>query len=241
VEEGEPDESAQHGHGDRAELDVRRVQLGRLLGVGGIGRDDIRRQTCGRHERTDEEHRSVHERGRRPDDLQQEARGDHRHRSGDAGDQAELGVGLDEFLLGTHRRRHDRRFRHGVGLLQHERGEHEREQRQRVEILRHQQGEDHPRQRHHLDDELAASGHAVDQRSDQRRDDQERSEPDHQEQQHARASGIEVDVEEQRVGERHHHGGVAAHHQRMGDREAAELGGGRSLRRVDPFHRADPM
>ena len=175
-----------------------------------------------------------------PTTLQQEARGDHRHRSGDAGDQAELGVGLDEFGFGPHGRRHDRRFRHGVGLLQHERGEHEREQRQGVEILRHQQGEDHPRQRHHLDDELAAAGHTVDQRSDQRRDDQERSEPDHEEQQHARAGSIEIDVEEQRVGERHHHGGVAAHHQRMGDRQATELGGGRSLRRVDPFHRADP-
>ena len=66
-----------------------------------------------------------------PDELQQDAGRNDRDGAGDAGDQAELRVRLDEFVVGAHGRRHERRLRHDVRLLQHERGEHEREQRER--------------------------------------------------------------------------------------------------------------
>ncbi len=69
---------------------------------------------------------------------------------------------------------------------------------------------------------------------------EERREADDEEQQHPRAGGVEVDVEEQRVGERHDHGRVAAHHQRVGDRQPAELRGGRpACDALTPFHRVD--
>jgi hypothetical protein len=204
-----------------------------LDGVGRVGGDDVRRQPGGGHERPGEQQRAVHQRRRSTDQLQQDAG---RH-DGDApvmpAIRPELRVGLDELGLGPHRRRHDRRLRHRVGLLQHERGEHEREQHQRVEVQRHQQGEHHARHRHHWITNFGHR-HPVDQRPDQRRDHEERREAEHEEQQDPRPGGVEVDVEEQRVGERDHHRGVAAHHQGVGDREAAELRRGRSLRSTDP-------
>jgi hypothetical protein len=240
MEEREADEGAQHGHGDRTELDVGRMQLADLDSVDRIGSDDVRRQPGGRHQAACEQQCAVHERRRRSHQLQQDAGRHDSDCSGDACDQPELRVGLDEFGLGPHRRRHDRGFRHRVGLLQDERREDQREQQECVEVLGHQQGQHHPRRRDDLDHELAAAGHPVDRRADQRCHHQVRREADHEKQQHTRAGGVEIDVEEQRVGQRDHHGRVAAGHQGMGDRQPTELGGGRSLRSTDPVHRADP-
>ncbi len=74
-----------------------------------------------------------------------------------------------------------------------------------------------------LDHEPASAGNPIDHRADERRHDQERREAERQEQQDPGTGRAEVDVEEERVRERDDHRGVAAHHQGVGDREAAEL------------------
>ena len=70
-----------------------------------------------------------------------ERRRDHGGEADDAGDQPELGVGLDEIALAAHDGRDERRLAHDVRLLQHERREHDREQRQVVDDGDHQQAQ----------------------------------------------------------------------------------------------------
>ena len=106
--------------------------------------------------------------GQRVDQLQH-GRREHGDEAGQAGDHAELGVGLDEIGLGAHDRRHDRRLRHQVRLLQDERGEHEREQGEAVDRQRHPQRDHDPAQGDELDDEAPPTGGPVDRRPDQRR------------------------------------------------------------------------
>ena len=105
VEEREADDGPQDGHGDRSELQARCGQLVRLRLVGIVFGDDFRRQPGGGEHGSAEDDRAVPERGRCAGQFQEDAGRHDRHRSGDPGDQAELRVRLDEFVVGPHRGR----------------------------------------------------------------------------------------------------------------------------------------
>ena len=177
-----------------------------------------------RDQRDAEQERAVDQRRRAAErDLQQPGR-DHGDHAGDAGDQAELRVGLDQLALGAHHGRHERRLRHAVRLLQHERREHEREQRAARRRTASSAAARTMR--------AAATACTTNRRPprtrsiagpDQRGDDQERGEADQQEREHLAAGPVRVDVEEERVGEGDHHRRLAAHHRRVGDRQRLEL------------------
>ena len=202
-------------------------------------RHHLRRQSRRRDERRDEEAGSIDQRRGRPTELQQHAGGHDRNRAGEPGDQSELRVGLDQLGLGAHGARHERRLAHHVGLLQYERSEHQREKRERVDEAGHQDHQDDADDGDQLDHQSSAAGDSIDRRADQWGDHQKRRHTEREEQQHPAARGVEIDVEEQRVGERHDHRGVARHHQRMGQRQLAELARRHPARRRSSGHGAD--
>ena len=84
--------------------------------------------------------------------------------------------------------RHERRLRHGVRLLQHQRGEHQAGTAPGRRVNRSSAAYNTTRATAtRLDDEPAPAADPVDERADQRRDDQERGEAEDQEQQHLAA------------------------------------------------------
>ncbi len=223
VEQHEPHAAPQQQHRHGRELQARRRQLDALALRRRSGGHHVTWEAGRRHECDGEEDRAVPQRRRAPErDLEQRGR-EHGGDAGDAGDQPELRVRLDELALGAHHARHEGRLRHAVRLLQHERREHEWEQRQLVGETHHQQLQHDAGRGDRLHDEAASAPDAVDDRADQRRDDQERGEADDEEQQHLAARRARVDVEEERVGEGDHHRRLAAHHRRVGEGEPAEL------------------
>ena len=204
--------------------DARGVELRALGRRLGRRRDHVGREAPGAEEADREHRRRVDQggpAGQRVDQLQRGGR-EHGHEAGQAGDHAELGVGLDEVGLGAHDRRHDGRLRDQVRLLQDERGEDQREQGEAVDRQRHPQRDHDPAQGDELDDEAAPTGGAVDRRPDQRPEHDERGEADDEEEQHPAPGRARVDAQEQRVGEGDEHRRVAAHHRGVGDGEAPE-------------------
>ena len=175
-----------------------------------------------------------------PDDLEQDPCRDHRDGTGDARQiRPSFEFASTSSSCGTHRRRHDRRLRDHVRLLQHQRREHQREQGQGVDVARPSRSSTRRGR--------PATSWMTNRRPPATRSisgpisgaiDQERREAEDQEQHHPRSRRIEIDVEEQRIGERDDHRRVAAHHQRMGDRQATELRR-RRPRRARRFHRGD--
>ena len=104
------------------------------------------------------------------------------------------------------------------------RSEHEGEQGQGLDEARQEQAQHDPGESDDLDHRPPSAGGAVDDRADDRGDEHERGEADDEEQQHARTRRIEIDGEEQRVGEGDDHRRVPTHHRRVGDAQATELG-----------------
>ena len=105
--------------------------------VAGVGRDlgggDAERRERGRQVR---DHRD-HEDPLGPRDRVGDRGGDRGQRHGQAGQELELGVGLDQLAVVAHHGRDDGAARHGVGLAHRQHRERLREEQQALEVVDH--------------------------------------------------------------------------------------------------------
>ena len=224
MEERESGARPQEQHRRRGEHHPIGVQLRFLVAARRPSRDHLAGQPGRGHEREPEDRGRVEQRRLGTDRLLEQGCRHDRHRADEAGDQTQLRVRLDEFLLAAHHRRHERALGDRVGLLRHHRHEREREQQEAVGVEGHQDRQHHAHHGDRLDHQASPAGHAIDRRADQRRDEQERHEADAEEEHHAAPRRVGVEAEEHGVGQGDGHRRVAGCHGRVGAGQTTEPG-----------------
>ena len=203
-------------------------------------RADPPHRGLGHPERSDRgggEHQRGEEHGRGGLDEQEQTTGDADREPGEARDQLELRVGLDQTGVAVDDHRHDGRLGHRVGLRHDEHQERLGEQPQAVgaDARHHQDADEDAADARPDEDHAVPAPGTVHGRADQRTDHGEGRHREHEVEEDLPAGPGGIDVEEQRSGQGHRDERVAPERQRVGQGEAAERG-----RRRDADRRAGP-
>ena len=146
-----------------------------------------------------------------------------RDRSGDRAtedrDQREPRVRQHQLVGVVDDRGHERALGDRMPLRQHEHRERERVQEELVDGAGHQQGEDRPPAEGGRDEQAAPAARPVEQGTEHRRDDRERRHREDEVQDDLAAGSRRRRAEEDRVGEGDRHEHVAAHADRVRERQ----------------------
>ena len=121
---------------------------------------------------------------------------------GQAGEQLQLGVGLDQLVVVAHHRGHEGAAGHAVGLAHGQHGERLGEQHQAVEVVEHHEADDGPDAVDGHDHPAAAAVGAVEGRADERGDQGQRGHREGEVEEDLPAGVVGVEVEEERAGQR---------------------------------------
>ncbi len=142
--------------------------------------------------------------------------------SGQAREQLQLGVGLDELLVVAHHGGHEGAAGHAVGLAEGQHGERLGEQQQAVEVVEHHEADDGP---HAVDGDhhpAAAAVGPVEGRPDEGGHEGQRGDREEQVEEDLPAGLVGVEVEEERAGQGQRDQGVAQRREHVGAGQPGE-------------------